>query len=305
MKQRSAFSLVELSFVIIIIAILVSGVTYGSKIISKIHLKEARKITQDAKITEMRGLSLWFETTMKDSFNKNESYHNGAISQWFDLADKKDDKFSLNQIVKGKKPTYVINSLNGLPTLFFDGEDALFSNQNLGLEGNPDFTFIVVAKAMGGNYGPFINSGDIGTCAWVTFGRGKGKNNGAIFTGFFGGGQSYIHKNLGSESVFAIHTWTRRSTQNNKSGNEVFVNSTKQELADEDITCQPSITDSLMLVGVDRIGNYFTGNIAEIMIFNRQLDYEERQEIENYLARKWGIKITAQQNSSEANTISL
>jgi hypothetical protein len=40
------------------------------------------------------------------------------------------------------------------------------------------------------------------------------------------------------------------------------------------------------------LGNYFTGLIGEIIIFDRALKNEERTAIQNYLGRKWGIKIT-------------
>lgn len=37
---------------------------------------------------------------------------------------------------------------------------------------------------------------------------------------------------------------------------------------------------------------HYQGNIGEIIIFNRGLKNEERQAIENYLSKKWGIKIS-------------
>jgi len=38
-------------------------------------------------------------------------------------------------------------------------------------------------------------------------------------------------------------------------------------------------------------GEYFTGDIGEIIIYDRALNNSERKDIENYLAKKWEIKI--------------
>ena len=39
-------------------------------------------------------------------------------------------------------------------------------------------------------------------------------------------------------------------------------------------------------------GGYFNGDIGEIIIFTSALKAEELSSIQNYLAKKWGIKIS-------------
>jgi hypothetical protein len=41
----------------------------------------------------------------------------------------------------------------------------------------------------------------------------------------------------------------------------------------------------------DAVSGGFGGNIAELIIFNRALKNEERQAVEDYLGKKWQIKI--------------
>ena len=38
---------------------------------------------------------------------------------------------------------------------------------------------------------------------------------------------------------------------------------------------------------------YWNGDIAEIIVFNRALKTEERQAVEKYLGQKWGIKVAS------------
>jgi len=46
------------------------------------------------------------------------------------------------------------------------------------------------------------------------------------------------------------------------------------------------------LYGTTPNDTYYKGNIGEIIIFSRAVKTEERQSIENYLSKKWKIKIS-------------
>jgi len=49
------------------------------------------------------------------------------------------------------------------------------------------------------------------------------------------------------------------------------------------------------LAGVARgtMDSYLTGDVAEMLVYNRPLADEERQTIEKELAARWGIKLTS------------
>ena len=38
--------------------------------------------------------------------------------------------------------------------------------------------------------------------------------------------------------------------------------------------------------------NYYKGDIAEIIMFNRALSEKDRQSVESYLSKKWSIRIS-------------
>ena len=65
MKNHSklAFSLIELSVVILIIGILVLGVTQGSRMMYEAKLKSAISLTQSSPVISMENLVLWLEPT--------------------------------------------------------------------------------------------------------------------------------------------------------------------------------------------------------------------------------------------------
>ena len=51
MKRQQAFSLIELSIVILVIGILIPGVMQGRELISKVHLQTARLLTTSSPVS--------------------------------------------------------------------------------------------------------------------------------------------------------------------------------------------------------------------------------------------------------------
>ncbi len=89
MKKKLAFSLIELSVVILIIGILIAGVTQGSRLIKQFKLSSASSLTRSSSISSIPNLTLWLETTLDGSVtsvtNGTSPSNNDAISNWNDL----------------------------------------------------------------------------------------------------------------------------------------------------------------------------------------------------------------------------
>jgi hypothetical protein len=294
MKKKSAFSLIELSIIILIVAILIAGVIKGSRLLISSKISNAQTLTQSSPVASIKNLYAWYETSSEGSFDSEVVDNDDSITVWRDRNPQKTTGLDLTQGTGSAKPSYKLKSLNDIPTVYFDGGDFLASTLDFGMNGNPDFTFFVVGKIEGGNYGPFVSAGTNSTCKWVAFARDTGSENGEVFTGFHSGGQHYTHATLGTSSIFAIHTWVRtaNNVNNNKTGNTAFVNGQTQVLVNEGSTCVPSLGTSTLKVGFDTSTHYFTGNVAEIIIFDRALKTEERKAVEYYLGKKWNIELS-------------
>jgi prepilin-type N-terminal cleavage/methylation domain-containing protein len=86
-NTQKAFSLIELSIVILIIGILVAGVTQSSRLVNEIRLSSARSVTQSYPVYSIPGISSWIETTLESSFNSD--FDDGAtVSQINDIIGK-------------------------------------------------------------------------------------------------------------------------------------------------------------------------------------------------------------------------
>lgn len=110
--KRSAFSLIELSIVILIIGILIAGVTQGSRLVSEMRLATARNMTQNSPVASIPGVVLWLEPTLEKSFDIAEQEDGLTITNWYDINPQSTYKINLTQSTSARRPNYRSNSVN-------------------------------------------------------------------------------------------------------------------------------------------------------------------------------------------------
>ena len=67
-SPRLAFSLIELSIVILIISILVAGVTQSSRLVRMMRLSSAVQITNSSDVNSINDIVFWLEPTKDFAF---------------------------------------------------------------------------------------------------------------------------------------------------------------------------------------------------------------------------------------------
>ena len=72
--HKKAFSLVELSMVILVIGILIAGISQGIDLYQDMRLATARSLTQNSRVGRIDNLELWLETTTEKSFDNMRSF---------------------------------------------------------------------------------------------------------------------------------------------------------------------------------------------------------------------------------------
>ena len=113
-NTKKAFSLVEISIVILIIGLLIAGISKAGDMIFDVSLKSASSLTKGAKVGRMPGLALWLETTTSESILEKERYDTTAISIWRDINPQSTSKFIFKNT---GAPTYVEKGQNNLPAV--------------------------------------------------------------------------------------------------------------------------------------------------------------------------------------------
>ena len=83
--NNKAFSLIELSIVILIIGILVAGVTQSSRLIKAMKIQSAKSLTVSSPVPSFKNVTLWLESTLSESFDSAEAQDQLQISTWKDI----------------------------------------------------------------------------------------------------------------------------------------------------------------------------------------------------------------------------
>ena len=294
-KHQKAFSLVELSMVILIIGILIAGVSQGIDLYSDFKLASARNLTSGSIVARVPNLSMWWETTMENSFANPKPNDGELINQWNDINSQRAMKINLfNTSNSDSRPTYKASAINNLPALKFSNAQELRSADIKGdsFFSNNEITVFLVQNSVGSNNGnstmswaPTDNNLDTGQSDSLIFNLHLPHNN--IFYFDFGGrimvsgANVYSNKN----NIFSFK----------RSGTEMTMRLNGQEIA-----ISKNIGTNLynskiapFIVGKSRTNNFyiFEGLIGEIIIYGNGLGINEIQRIESYLSKKWGIKI--------------
>jgi prepilin-type N-terminal cleavage/methylation domain-containing protein len=151
--MKKAFSLIELSIVIVIVGIIIAGVTQSSKLLNKAALISAQTLTKSSPVAGIENLVLWLEPTLNESFGSNSlPDDSSAVASWHDINPQTSFKNNAQQTVSDNKPLFIDNCINSLPCIRFDGVqdatgDMLISDADIGSAiGN---TFFIVLQKIG------------------------------------------------------------------------------------------------------------------------------------------------------------
>ncbi len=295
-KLNRAFSLIEISIVVLIIGLLVAGVIKGKELYVKTKLASARSLTSSSGINAIPNLKVWYETTSASSFNtaSGQPVSEGqAIASWNDnKISLNSDKINVTQSNSTFQPIYVENGIGGLPSLRFDGaDDRLFIANAPIKKGDDTYTMVAVWQATDSSV-PIVGR------AVISEDNKKSSEAAILFirnssTIAFGGRNNAFDVNIGSITNQNI---TQMIINNNQADNvSIYHNSNNATkgtnnigLANKDLL---NICGVNFYVGATHGGQYFKGLISEVMIFDRDLKASEVAKINSYLSQKYGIKI--------------
>ncbi|GDX36458.1 hypothetical protein LBMAG18_09690 [Alphaproteobacteria bacterium] len=297
--KRQAFSLIELSIVILIIGILVAGVTQSSRLVKQIKLYSAQSITRSSDINSIGDMVFWAETTLDKSLVNSQGVFDvedgNPISLWSDINLRSNPKINLAQSNTNNQPTYKSFGINGLPSISFDGNnDNLFSSSITPLPpADKNYSLVLVWRAyrltsadgvilIGQGTNPFTPNREASIIIY------------AGTSGFAGWWNSYYPATqvaIGADYV-TIVTINNNLPSNNVA---VYINSNTPSIGTS--SGSPSALDLSNQIfcvgGMDSMTptyNFF-GLISEAIVFDRTLKADEVKTVNSYLGKKYAIKI--------------
>ena len=293
-NKKKAFSLIEISVVILIIGILISGISNGIDLYIDSKIASARSLTLNSRVGRISSLVGWWETTLEKSFDKTESVEAEKITNWFDSNPTNIEKGKLNQSTTSNKANYKTNIINSLPAILFEGDDKYITKNIFGE--NYSLFVVLLSNSLGAgasNSPAYANTVIIGA---DTPGTANDIIPLALGAGYFKMFTGNNETTLASSYKINIGTpyivFASRNFENGQ--RKIMINNSNTVSDNLGGTKVLLNSNSNVGIGADsnaENNNLFNGYLAEIIIYNKILETQEIESIHKYLSKKYSIKI--------------
>ena len=160
--HKKAFSLIEISVVIVIIGILIAGISQGIDLYQDMRLATARSLTQNSRVARIPDLVSWYETTGENVFSQGTTSFqniekvqvNQKINRWKDSNPNSIYKYDATQTTSANQPKIIFDNDTSLPIVRFDGNPRYLALPDGTVPfGNSEYTVIFISKT--DNYGTY------------------------------------------------------------------------------------------------------------------------------------------------------
>ncbi len=310
-NSKKAFSLVEISIVILIIGLLIAGISKAGDMIFDVSLKSASSLTKGAKVGRMANLALWLETTTNESILEKERYDLTPITVWRDINPQSSSKFIFKKI---GAPTYVEKGQNNLPAIgslsatnYFLPYTSETSTTVATYQANQIFSsgtlltifMVLKPKAIAADllsFCPYTSGTNLDAC---TTGA-KNISLGLTATG------NVLFTTVGG-TIAAPATSTITSTNGYALKNLIVVSAIKDatdnlKLAVNGASAAAIVQSTNKVMTSSFSGTFRVGGVAatdvelyEIIVFASALSDIDRQTVETYLGKKYNVPMTKTQ----------
>lgn len=296
-RKRQAFSLIELSIVILVIAILITGIIQARNIINKFQLQTARSLTNSSPTLSINGLELWLETTSLDSFSGAYPDNLDRISLWKDLNAQSATKNNATQSNSSLRPYFYENVINGLPGMYFaPGTNQILNGSypiNSKNSATGSFSFFLVAVSNESvNFQTAFDTGVWNNLGWAFNKLQSAYNNKLRLIFCFNANcPAYDTASFAPKDVIQIYSVTVDDSKKLW----FYINGAQAYTA-TNLNVIPISTIGYKVgndqAWINALGSgAWRGYIGEIIVYNRFLKADERKAIEKYLSQKWKVVI--------------
>jgi VCBS repeat-containing protein len=241
-----------------------------------------KRLMFDASLPAISGQVLWLDAndtaTIIDGEGDNAAsgaLFSGAVATW---RDKSASGFHVSAPTVVERPTYVTNFLNSRNVVSLDGIDDRLINSGAVIPGN-DYTMFIVFQR------------DTSTTRDAVLELGGGGSRNAIFLNDVGNQRygHYINTTFYySSSTVPTSSFVLLSATQDITSAQMHIDGVSNLTA---TTLTRASTTGIYVGDDSTSGDWLQGDIAEIIIYDRDLTSDERHDIENYLGNKWGLTI--------------
>ncbi len=293
LNANLAFSLVEISIVILIIGILIAGITNGMDLYYDYRVEMAKQITQKSRVATLKNLVAWFESSQKSSFEPNNIGNEAKITKWKNIAPTLIGKLHLEPVPlygtvpKSLGPSFKENTQSSLPGAYFElnYNNCLYlpAGYDIGSLQNTIFILFKLDKLNDGQ-NRIISTWNSSRNYWF-----EGRVLGHIINS--NTGVSYFTNPTISNNGSYSKNRTELLNYYIKPGNAKLYHNKNLISEKNDVLVYSAYSQAHLTFGCKfGIGyNYPSILIYEIIVFDRYINDQERKIVEDYLYKKWNL----------------
>jgi hypothetical protein len=294
-KKFSAFSIIEIGSVIVLICLVIAGSISSSRVVNFMSITNARETTSESALNLMKqDIILWLDSTSESSIDKRSSSEKTLVNNWYDSNSIESAPTSASQENQDLAPQFTTNSFNSLPALKFDGVDDSMKINNFYQKTLRD------KRVFGNNFAIFLTlkplPGSGGDGILLSSERSEIKNSDNV---------AAISLSLNQNKILLTEASNKKSSEAlsfesnfakpmailveyRAKEPRIFINNKITKIG------QQSSFEKVLppnFVGDLNQKNSFNGLVGEIIIINRSIDDAERAEVFGYLGKKWRLPV--------------
>ncbi len=289
MKSRvnKAFSLIELSIVILIVGILVAGIYQATSLVGKSQLQSARNLTSSSGVNSIQNLAFWLDATRENSITNQGNSTNVSdqdlIKDWKSHNPQSTNILSATQSQSSDYPRYLEKGINNFPAIKFDGIDDYLSLPVVtGNLSTTSYTLFLVGQSDTTNSGGYF----IGAISPVQAQRiYLQQTTGGFLSASFGPSAVSV-----TSSFIPTVPFVATMSYNAKTS-MVYLYINNQLIEGKAGSYSGAPTSMMLSAQTANVQGYIDGKIGEYIYFDRFLTTEERDDVAKYLSKKWRIAI--------------
>ena len=259
-----------------------------------------KKNNPKVKPTDIANLVVWLDASDDTTITKDAS---NFVSQW---DDKSGNGNNMAQATSANQPVWTQGSISGKSVIRFDGTDDNMSVQTNAFSGDQEYTVFAIFKADAFG-GPF----NLTRTMWSIGVGGGGSRGQSIFS--LNKGTNVEVNRLGAWTTFAtslvLDTPTMATVRYDAGGgtDELWIDSVAQAVSSSSAGTY-LFNNGIFRLGITTVTNnpaYYSGDLGEIILFNRALTTQERTDIENYLNDKWITPTILEESPADVSGLSM
>ncbi len=285
--KKEAFSLVELSIVLIIIGLLIAGITSGRNLVRSSKLSSARSVTLSSQIVTIPGMVLWAESTTKDAFLNSQTVDSSQLTTWYN---REPSGFLVKNNLTtsaSNNVTYKELSTNDLPALNMTVAGNI-SLANFSGSALTESTVVIVFKPTVAPSGTAVTIADSGASGNLTSSIAIRNNQVTLDAGLTANSST-----LTNPATFALNGEYILMVYFGGTFSKVFVNNTTEVGGAGAVLNAGTNALNGLTVGANKSGaSGIAAEISEVIVYNRVLKDTERQDVMGYLSKKYKITVT-------------